>query len=188
MTLPETNRIRRHHEERWSMDCAADANFADMYLHPQETSYDLRRLFDLIESVGLEFVGFSNPQIWDPARLLSGELLERALKLPPRDRWSLVEQLDPDISHFEFFLSPGPVRASVWDDEALMGLTAIPQPCLWGEPDPILGRDMEPIALSAAAKNLIRRLAEQPGTPLGKLAPLELIRDLVERQVLLLTP
>ena len=187
-TLPETNRLRRHHEQRWAVDCAADANFADMYLHPQETSYNLVRLFDLIESVGLHFAGFSNPQIWNPARLLSGELLQRAKELSCRDQWSLVEQLDPDISHFEFFLSPQPIPPHSWDDEVLKSARGIRQPCLWGEPDPILGRDMEPISLSSESKALLHRIAEQPAKPLGDLAPLPLVRDLVERQILLLVP
>ena len=76
--LPEGNRLARHHRERWAVDCAADANFADMYLHPQETSYNLERLFGFIGTAGLHFAGFSNPEVWDPARLLQGELLERA--------------------------------------------------------------------------------------------------------------
>ena len=187
-TLPETNRLRLHHEQRWAVDCAADANFADMYLHPQETSYNLVSLFDLIDSVGLHFAGFSNPQIWNPARLLSGELLQRAKTLSSRDQWSLVEQLDPDISHFEFFLSPRPVEPRSWDNEVLKSARAIRQPCLWGDPDPILGRDMEPISLNSEAKALLHRVAEQPATPLGDLAPLPLVRDLVERQILLLLP
>ena len=115
-TLPEGNRLARNHRERWAIDCAADANFADMYLHPQETSYDLASLFSLIEAAGLRFAGFSNPEVWDPARLLQGELLDRARALPMRDQWALVEQLDPDISHFEFFLSAAPVRTRDWSD------------------------------------------------------------------------
>ena len=98
--LPAENRLRRHHEERWALDTASDANFTDMYLHPQETSYDLARLFGLIEAGGLRFAGFSNPEVWDPARLLQGELLERARALEPAARWALVESLDPGISHF----------------------------------------------------------------------------------------
>jgi len=74
---------------------------------PQETSYDLDGLFRFVEGSGLNFAGFSNPQQWDPARLLQGELLERARGLPQRQQWALVESLDPEISHFEFFLSPG---------------------------------------------------------------------------------
>ena len=90
-----------------------------MYLHPQETSYNLERLFAFIETAGLHFAGFSNPEVWDPSRLLQGELLERAQALPPRQQWELVEQLDPDISHFEFFLSAAPVERARWSDDAL---------------------------------------------------------------------
>ena len=187
-SLPEANRLRRNHEQRWAVDCAADANFADMYLHPQETSYSLDRLFAFIDSVGLQFAGFSNPQLWDPARLLSGDLLERANDLTPREQWSLVEQLDPDISHFEFFLSRSPITPRIWNDDMLRSARAMRQPCLWGEPDPVLGRDMEPIALCSDAKDLLRRIAEQPDRPLGELAPVALIRDLVQRQILLLVP
>ena len=80
--LPAANRLRRHHEQRWALDTRADSNFADMYLHPQETSYDLRRLQQFVASAGLHFAGFSNPEVWDPARLLGGELLDRARSLP----------------------------------------------------------------------------------------------------------
>ena len=185
-TLPEGNRLARNHRERWAIDCAADANFADMYLHPQETSYDLARLFALIEGAGLQFAGFSNPEVWDPARLLHGELLDRARALPVRDQWALVEQLDPDISHFEFFLSAAPVRTRDWSDQELGAATGVRQPCLWGDPDPILGRNMEPIQLSDEARRLLQMLAETPDVPLGSLADVALIRDLVDRDLILL--
>ena len=184
-TLPEGNRLARHHRERWAVDCAADANFADMYLHPQETSYNLERLFAFIETAGLPFAGFSNPEVWDPARLLQGELLDRARSLPARQQWALVEQLDPDISHFEFFLSAAPLNRALWTDDALRAATALRQPCLWGDPDPILGRNLEPIQLSEAGLKLLRDVSEQPETPLGQLADPAVIRDLVDRQLLL---
>ena len=185
-TLPESNRLRCHHERRWAVDCAPDANFADMYLHPQETSYDLERLFSFIETAGLHFAGFSNPEVWDPARLLDGELLERAQALPAFQQWSLIEQLDPDISHFEFFLSKAPLSIKSRTDQEIAAARGQRQPCLWGEPDPILGRNMEPISLSAAAKDLLRSVDEQPDTPLGSLGAVDLLRDLVDRQILLL--
>ena len=185
-TLPESNRLRCHHERRWAVDCAPDANFADMYLHPQETSYDLERLFSFIETAGLHFAGFSNPEVWDPARLLRGELLERAQALPAFQQWSLIEQLDPDISHFEFFLSKAPLSIRSRTDQEIASARGLRQPCLWGEPDPILGRNMEPISLSAAAKDLLRSVDEQPDTPLGSLGAMDLLRDLVDRQILLL--
>ena len=184
-TLPEGNRLARHHRERWAVDCAADANFADMYLHPQETSYNLERLFAFIETAGLQFAGFSNPEVWDPTRLLQGELLDRARSLPARQQWALVEQLDPDISHFEFFLSAAPLNRTLWTDDALRAATALRQPCLWGDPDPILGRNLEPIQLSEAGLKLLRDVTEQPETPLGQLADPAVIRDLVDRQLLL---
>lgn len=184
-TLPEGNRLARHHRERWAVDCAADANFADMYLHPQETSYNLDRLFAFIETAGLQFAGFSNPEVWDPGRLLQGELLERARSLPQRQQWALVEQLDPDISHFEFFLSAAPLHRTLWTDDALRAATALRQPCLWGDPDPILGRNLEPIQLSEAGLRLLRAVSEQPETPLGQLADPAVIRDLIDRQLLL---
>jgi SAM-dependent methyltransferase len=185
-TLPESNRLRRHHEQRWSVDCAPDANFADMYLHPQETSYNLERLFAFIETAGLQFAGFSNPEVWDPARLLNGELLERAQALPASQQWRLIEQLDPDISHFEFFLSKAPITKSSRTDDELAAAKGLRQPCLWGEPDPILGRNMEPIQLSDAAKDLLRCVDAQPDAALGSMGSPDLLRDLVDRQILLL--
>jgi SAM-dependent methyltransferase len=185
-TLPESNRLRRHHEQRWAVDCAPDANFADMYLHPQETSYNLERLFAFIRTAGLQFAGFSNPEVWDPARLLQGELLERAQALPTLQQWRLIEQLDPDISHFEFFLSKAPVVTSVRTDADLAAARGLRQPCLWGEPDPILGRNMEPIQLTDAAKELLRCVDAQPDAALGSMGSADLLRDLVDRQILLL--
>ena len=185
-TLPEQNRLRRHHEQRWAVDCAPDANFADMYLHPQETSYNLERLLRFAGSAGLHFAGFSNPEVWDPGRLLSGELLERAKALPAQQQWALVEELDPDISHFEFFLSKTPVQPRQWSDAELEAATAIRQPCLWGEPNPILGKNMEPLQLSEEDRTVLAAVTANPKVPLGQLAPAALLRQLVDRQLILL--
>ena len=37
-----------------------------------------------------------------------------------------MEQLDPDISHFEFFLSKQPVQRRTWSDADLEAATAVP--------------------------------------------------------------
>ena len=165
-SLPSENRLRRHHEERWALDTAADANFADMYLHPQETSYDLERLFAFIASGGLQFAGFSNPEVWDPARLLQGDLLERARALPHREQWALVENLDPAISHFEFFLTPAPrphdpqAEAS---DEALLASGGERNRCLWGWPGTsLLGPDLQPLDLEDGDLELLKALEAAP--------------------------
>ena len=190
--LPETNRLRRTHEQRWAIDTHADANFADMYLHPQETSYDLERLMALIESSGLYFAGFSNPSVWDPARLLKGDLLSRAQSLPPSDQWALVEQLDPDISHFEFFVSAQPVHSFCWEnEETLLQACGRRQSCLWGWPSKsMLGPDFEPISISDEELSLLRLVDENPDVPLGILSgdqtTASLARGLMSKKLLLL--
>jgi SAM-dependent methyltransferase len=171
--LPESNRLRRHHEQRWALDTAADANFADMYLHPQETSYNLKRLMAFVASANLRFAGFSNPEVWDPSRLLQGELLERALALPVEQQWALVEDLDPDISHFEFFLSQGELVRPDWSsDAALLAASGDRNRCLWGWPGLVLlDSDMAPLDLSPDGLALMQAVElAPPGTPLGELA------------------
>jgi SAM-dependent methyltransferase len=195
--LPPENRLRRHHEERWALDTSADANFADMYLHPQETSYNLERLFALIDAGGLRFAGFSNPEVWDPARLLQGELLERARALPLPEQWALVENLDPAISHFEFFLCPAAALEAVVsdsDDGALLAAGAERNRCLWGWPGTsLLGPDLQPLDLEEGDLALLQTLEAAPaGTPLGAL-PLAIdapellcrVRRLLRERVLL---
>ncbi len=169
--LPEANRLRRHHEQRWALDTTADANFADMYLHPQETSYDITRLLQFVGSAGLHFAGFSNPEVWDPARLLTGELLERARALPELEQWLLVEALDPDISHFEFFLTPEPVQRPDWSDSPqLLATGFLRNRCLWGWPSAsLLGPDLMPLALEDADLPLAVAADAAPATPLQAL-------------------
>jgi len=171
--LPDSNRLRRHHEQRWALDTAADSNFADMYLHPQETSYNLQRLMAFVASADLHFAGFSNPEVWDPARLLQGELLERAQALPVAQQWALIEDLDPDISHFEFFLSQDELVRPDWgSDAALLAASGERNRCLWGWPGlALLDSDMAPLDLSPDGLALMQALELAPaGTPLGQLA------------------
>ena len=173
-SLPADNRLRRHHEERWALDTASDANFADMYLHPRETSYDLERLFTFVASGGLQFAGFSNPEVWDPARLLQGELLERARALPRRAQWALVERLDPSISHFEFFLTPtvqAEEQQAEASDDVLLASGGERSRCLWGWPGTsLLGPDLQPLDLEDGDLELLEALeSAPPGTALGAL-------------------
>ncbi len=169
--LPEANRLRRHHEQRWSLDTAADANFADMYLHPQETSYNLRSLKAFVACADLTFAGFSNPEVWDPARLLQGDLLERARSLPEEERQALVEDLDPDISHFEFFLVKGEVHAPDWsDDTALLTAHVQRNRCLWGWPqEGLLGPDLLPLSIDPGDLALMRAAELSPELALADL-------------------
>ena len=181
--LPASNRLRRHHEQRWALDTQADVNFADMYLHPQETSYNVQTLLAFVAQADLAFAGFSNPEVWDPARLLSGGLLDRARSLPDQERWALVEDLDPDISHFEFFLCKGPLQPADWgDDSVLLAASGQRNRCLWGWPSTeLLGPDLLPLALEAADLQLMQAVEAAPGVPLGHLALPSTAAELCQR-------
>lgn len=128
--LPENNRLRRREEERWSWENQRDGYFADMYVHPQEIDYNINTVFELIDASGLEFVGFSNPHIWDLERLVgqAPDLMERAKTLSDRQRYRLIELLDPQaITHYEFFLARPPLPRQDWSSDADL-LAAIPEP------------------------------------------------------------
>lgn len=139
--LPENNRLVKREKERWSLENQRDANFADMYLHPQEIDYTIDSLFELIEASGLEFIGFSNPGYWQLDRLLGKNpgLMERASGLSDRQRYRLIELLDPDVSHYEFFLGRPPLPKVDWLQEQAL-LAAIPErnPCMEGWPSQCL--------------------------------------------------
>lgn len=179
-TLPESNRLRRHHEQRWALDTTADANFADMYLHPQECSYSIERLLSFVANSGLTFAGFSNPEVWDPARLLQGDLLERAQQLDDLERWRLVEELDPEISHVEFFLTKGALTRSDWSQDAdLLQTRGTRNRCLWGWPSTALfGPDLMPLAIEAGDLDLLQAWDQHPEL---SLAELPVAQDGVER-------
>lgn len=134
-TLPEGNRLKQRERDRWALENHRDECFADMYVHPQEIDYTLDSLFDLIDASGLEFIGFSNPQVWQLDRLLGGDLdlLQRAQQLSQRDQYRLVELLDPEITHFEWFLARPPYPRMSWkNDSDLLAATPIRNPCMSG--------------------------------------------------------
>jgi SAM-dependent methyltransferase len=137
--LPETNALRRREKERWEMENTQDACFADMYVHPQEINYNVNTLFELIDASGLEFLGFSNPQVWDLDRLIgkAPDLIARSHHLSERDRYRLIEVLDPHtISHYEFFLARPPIPKQTWQvDTELLAAIPEPSPCIYGWKD-----------------------------------------------------
>ncbi|MBF2065498.1 MAG: class I SAM-dependent methyltransferase [Calothrix sp. C42_A2020_038] len=152
-SLPENNRLLKREKERWSLENHRDENFADMYVHPQEINYNIDTLFELIDASGLEFIGFSNPEFWDLQKLLgsSPELIQRAEQLTERQRYRLIELLNPETSHYEFFLTRPPLTKANWSDSAL--LAAIPEisPCIDGFPSQtIFNYDYKIVNLSNA--------------------------------------
>lgn len=196
--LPEHNRLVQREKERWSMENQRDECFADMYVHPQEKDYNIYSLFELIEESGLEFLGFSNPQVWDLQRLIprAPHLIQRAETLSDRQRYRLIELLDPSsITHYEFFLGRPPLTPQTWDDDQqILTATAAINPCLDGWPSPCLfNPDYQIINLSDGEFRFLQNLADHPQTPVGELVkttPLECdrLRHLQQQQVLMLIP
>jgi SAM-dependent methyltransferase len=128
-SLPKNNRIVKREKERWSMENQRDECFADMYVHPQETDYNIDTLFKFIDASELDFVGFSNPGFWQLEKLLekAPELIERASELTERQRYRLIELLNPEVAHYEFFLSRSPLPKTDWSADNTL-LVCLPRP------------------------------------------------------------
>ncbi len=195
--LPKTNRLRKNYEERWSVECKSQAHFADMYLHPQEITFNIEKLFKLIENANLEFIGFSNPNVWSLERLLKGELLDNGKRMSQRQQMKLIENLDPDISHFEFFLSKRPLQRYEWKtDDQLLTTSGKISRCIWGWPGKVFhDSDLNRIEVNSNCLKLLEVIENEPAMPLG-LLPLDwdksliasTARDLQKQQLLLLYP
>ena len=200
-SLPDNNRLVKYEQERWAFENKRDECFADMYVHPQEIDYNIDTLFELIQASGLEFLGFSNWEYWDITRLIgkSPELRERAIGLNDQERYRLIELLDPQISHYEFFLGRPPVQVVDWSDDQSL-LAAIPElsPCIQGWPsENIFDGDYKLVNLSrqeyeflqacdngANSKSQLTVGEILTNVPVG----LETVRSLQSRLLILLTP
>ncbi|MBS9393896.1 MAG: class I SAM-dependent methyltransferase [Dolichospermum sp. LBC05a] len=194
-SLPENNRIVKREKERWAMENQRDECFADMYVHPQETDYNIDTLFALIEASGLDFVGFSNPGFWQLENLLekAPELIERAKELSERELYRLIELLNPEVTHYEFFLTRPPFTKTDWSADNTL-LAAIPElnPCIDGFPSQCLfNYDYQIINLSTAEFEFMQKCGNN-ATVAEILAQIELdlngVRHLLKQQLLLLTP
>lgn len=194
-SLPENNRIVKREKERWAMENQRDECFADMYVHPQETDYNIDTLFALIEASGLDFVGFSNPSFWQLENLLekAPELIERAKELSERELYRLIELLNPEVTHYEFFLTRPPFTKTDWSADNTL-LAAIPElnPCIDGFPSQCLfNYDYQIINLSTAEFEFMQKCGNN-ATVAEILAQVELdldgVRNLLKQQLLLLTP
>ncbi|MBW4426810.1 MAG: class I SAM-dependent methyltransferase [Nostoc desertorum CM1-VF14] len=194
-SLPENNRIVKYDKQRWSLENHKDENFADMYVHPQEIDYNIETLFELIDASGLEFIGFSNPSFWDLERLLgkAPELVERAKDLSDRQVYRLIELLDPEVTHYEFFLGRPPLIKPDWSDDNAL-LEAIPElnPCIEGFPSQcFFNYDYQIVNLSVPEFEFMQK-CDANSTVAEILADGQLgldgVRTLLQQQLILLTP
>ncbi len=199
--LPENNRLRKRDQERWSLENHLDGYFADMYVHPQEIDYNIHTLFELIDASGLEFVGFSNPKVWDLKRLVGRNpaLMDRAKTLSERQQYRLIEVLDPStISHYEFFLAHPPLIQQTWvQDDQLLSAVPQPSPCLenWRDNAQFFSPDYEIVKLEQAEWDFLLSCdgnQSQLKTVQDLLqeidSSLEAVRSLQRQQLILLSP
>lgn len=198
--LPENNRLVKREQERWALENQRDENFADMYVHPQEIDYTIDTLFELIDASGLEFIGFSNPQNWQLEPLLGKEpeLMQRASELGDRDRYRLIELLNPEaVTHYEFFLGRPPLPWHDWSHDAAL-LQAIPErnPCMDGYPNSVVfNQDYQIVHLTPAEQQLLQRCDANHAaqTPVQDILvelsqPLATVRSLLSHRLILLVP
>ena len=197
--LPEDNRLRKREEERWSWENQRDGYFADMYVHPQEIDYTIPTLFELIDASGLEFIGFSNPHVWNLDRLISKapDLIERSQTLSDRQRYRLIELLDPQaITHYEFFLGRSPIVQDDWSSDAAF-LSAVPEPspCIdgWRGSQNFFNPDYQIVRLNEAEWRFLLACDgnQTQQKTVGQLlqtveASLEAVRSLQRQQLILL--
>jgi len=199
--LPTANCLRKREEERWSLENQRDAYFADMYVHPQEIDYNIHTVFELIDASGLEFLGFSNPQIWNLDRLIGNapELMERSQQLSDRQRYRLIEVLDPQaITHYEFFLGCPPLPHQDWTvDGDLQAAIPEPSPCIqgWRDSGQFFNHDYHVVNLRAAEWQFLLACdgnESQQKTVDHLLQGIEAnladVRSLQQQQLILLTP
>jgi SAM-dependent methyltransferase len=196
-TLPEQNRIVRREKERWSLENHRDESFADMYVHPQEIDYTVDTLFDLIDASGLDFLGFSNPKVWDLQALLGQDetLWSRSQNLALRQQYQLAELLNPDFfSHYEFFLAKPPYQRETWsDDQSLLAATVERHPCMEGWPSAsFFNYNYEIVNLTPEEEAFMQACDREPGQTVSAVMqtaslPLEQVRHLQEQQLILLS-
>lgn len=196
-TLPEQNRIVRREKERWSLENQRDENFADMYVHPQEIDYTVDSLFELIEASGLEFLGFSNPKVWDLEALLGNDplLSLRSQRLSQRQQYQLAELLNPDFfSHYEFFLSKPPAHRQSWSrDTDLLAASVERHPCMESWPGQnFFNYNYELVQLTPEELAFLTVCDQNPNQTVDQVlqaAPLSLaeVRKLQQQQLILLS-
>ncbi|NES72732.1 MAG: SAM-dependent methyltransferase, partial [Okeania sp. SIO2D1] len=140
-------------------------------------------------------------EYWNIERLIgkSSELVERVVDLDYRERYRLIELLDSQISHYEFFLGRPPLAKIHWSDDRLL-LAAIPElsPCIQGWPsENIFDGDYKLVNLSREEYEFLQACdtesnSQSPSTvgeilanvPVG----LEIVRSLQSKLLILLTP
>lgn len=119
--------------------------------------------------------------------------MQRAQGLSDRAAYRLIELLDPEVTHYEFFLGCPPLPQADWSsDEALLAAFPERNPCMDGWPSQCLfNYDYQIINLSAAEFAFLQACGNDStvGEILaGVQLEIEGVRSLMKQQLILLTP
>ncbi|QYO63280.1 hypothetical protein [Leptolyngbya sp. 7M] len=122
--------------------------------------------------------------------------MERAATLTDRQRYRLIELLDPEtIAHYEFFLARPPLPRCDWSSDAAL-LAAIPDrsPCMEGwDSRTLFNYDYQLVNLSEAEWQFLKACDGNQTRTVGEILQevelsLDTVRALQQQQLILLTP
>lgn len=104
-------------------------HWADSFIHPQETDYDLPDLFALLEAGGARFLAWNQPWNWFiDARLGDPQLAAAYASLTERQRWEVADRMV--MPNFDLLAGlagdPDPRRPWMEDDEFLLASVVAP--------------------------------------------------------------
>ncbi len=196
-SLPNDNLLKNDFQLFSEKEYISDCKFADMYLHPFETNFTLDKVFNLLDLSGLRLLGFSNKRVWRIERLLCGKLLEKANLLGSKEKFKLIEKLDPSIDGFDIFLAKKNFKVYKWTSDAELFLTKGKVNSLFVnfEENIFLDQDMQKTHISDQEIDLLKRVRRNPGKPLQSLTrgleqglSASLLRKLWQKKMLLLYP
>jgi hypothetical protein len=140
-------------------------------------------------------LGFSNPSFWQLERLLGKDptLMERSQGLSDAAKYRLIELLDPEVAHYEFFLGRPPLPQADWSSDAAL-LAAIPErnPCIDGFPSRCLfNYDYQIVNLTETELEFLQACDRQltVGEILANIAlGLKGVRSLLSQKLIILSP
>jgi len=113
--------------------------------------------------------------------------------LSDRQRYRLIELLDPEVTHYEFFLGRPPIKKADWSNDNAL-LQAIPElnPCIDGFPSQcIFNYDYQIVNLSALEFEFLQK-CDGNSTVAEILVSVQLsldeVRSLIQQQLVMLIP
>ncbi len=117
--LPKTNWFKRGEDIIGDHKELGDAGVADLFLHPQDRSYTVDQLYDLVEGCGLkviELIDQGRAQYMAESFLRHAGLLNKIRKLPRRQQQAIAELLAGNLNRHNCYVARDSDRIASPDD------------------------------------------------------------------------